>query len=743
MQAKHVKVSPSSSTPIACRLSSNKKAPSFSPSAGNTNTAHGQSHKQQSRQNTVDFEQINLFSDDDQSLMRAIELVETAGLARARVCVVSVVSRDPFDESIGEQLVDAILTSNERVSYGTNKQQHVNGSKLSESFYKKEESMKQNHLSSFTTTSSMRDELELQITAKVDTKTNLIVLSLCSFLDTNRLIAITEAIDHYLDTSESDAGLETAHSIAGLLPAWNQNLLKSLLILFILSHVVLFYNPQPTIDYSLMRVFKLLESLRLKSQSRITDLLETIASHQVFSSVWIRQARICCPRVLFACDTSSIQASPIDFLSWKYDLEDQIYNCLKKSNIIQKPLVTSHRNQQNSLNQPAQFMSSNVLMSIPERGDFVFVLTKFHEKTTHKNNAIPKSHVKVPLVPDGNSSCINDNSSDSEDALNKLLNSLNPTAFNLTKRKSEVDVVLLYRNSSVKLSEHKTSDLSLSKKSTTSTAKPVNIPPYQLTKFKKFIWKHINEILSLNEQQDNNLASGSNKGTQTSAAVKASYNLVLPRYDDFFQVLFRLKNLIFQKQRVDSDITELTLTRTNPWLQSDERRFIDIYDELNVDENFSRKHCSRIAKGAIEHYIRLVRGSALGTEVHEAALAETRRRYLEFARGSSREHYLAFLVEACIHYRDQNKSLPTKAGDQRGSSLIRAYGSQNNLNREVGFQNHKGGLFNQHEQVTISRRANGIKMASVCACGRKSSYMILPADRKRKLERVDVQKMND
>lgn len=740
MQARfQAKISPSCSTPIAHKTYSNKKSPG--PSSSATSAIHGSQNKQQTRQQTINFEQIQLFSDDDdddKSLLKAIELVEAAGLSRSRVCVISVISRDPLDQPIREQLVDAILSSSERNSNSSNKKKHTSNSRQQDKYDDREHRAchyNTSNLYSTSTTSTSKDELELQVTANIDPKANLIVLSLCSFLDTNKLISITEAIDHYLDTSESDAGLETSHGIAGLWPAWNQNLLKSLLILFILSHIVLFYNPQPSMDYSLIRIIKLLENLRLRSQSRITDLLETIASYQVFSPVWIRQARISCPRALFVCDISSFSVHPADLLTWKHELEDQIYNCLKKSNIIHKPSASNTRNQ-NSLPQSTQFATANVLMSIAEREDFVFVLTRYQEKSL-KNNLTSREH---EVLQDNLDSCKNNRSNSDNNVLSELLESLDFDTANTSMNKLHIDVVSTVQTTRPSGSRVKSLSVSDSSKQGNVT-NPASIPAYQLNKFKKFIFKHINDIISLSEQQESNFASsGSSKGNASHPVPRST--LVLPRYDDFFHVLYKLKNLIFQKQNFNRDDSESNLTRINPWLQSDERRFIDIYDELNVDENFSNLHCSRIAKGAIEHYMCLVRGPVLPNEFHEAALSETKRRYLEFARGPSREHYLTFVAETCINYRDQNRNISNKAGEERLGGILRTYGSQNNLNKEMGLQNCKA-LPNKHEQVIITRRANGIKMASVCSCGRKSSYVITPADRKRKLERVDVQKLND
>lgn len=607
-----------------------------------------------------------------------------------RVCIISVVSRTALDSSIREQLVDAILSEK-----GTKRQSDKLDKRNTPN------STPQYEVQDICDELSLKDELEIQVTSRSNTNTNTVVLSLSSYLETNKLVSITEAIDSYLDTSESDAGLEVIHSLPTLWPILNQNLLKSLLILFVMSHIIVFYNPEPSIDYNLIRMFKLLEMLRLKSQSRITDLLETMASNQILPSLWVRQARLTCPRALFICDTTNMNL-PFDVLTLKHDLEDQIYNCLKRSNII-------NRQSSGTKNQPtivSQMINSSALISIPEREDFVFVLTRF-EKSVESKSPGEKSVPKPPT---------SETFGHDIDGFLRLLSSPN-------SRCNETQVPLLC----LKSTDSKFCNLTQSK--------ILDLPPYQISKFKKFINKHIADINHLWEQQERQSSNSKHHST-----MKPS--LVLPKYDDFFQVLDRLKNLIFHKSDLDES-SSVNLSRVNPWRLPDERRFIDIYNTLNVDENFSRKHCIRIARGALEHYIRIVRGTPVITsDIHEAALVETRKKYKDYARGPCREQYLTFLDEACMKYRDQNRGVVSKGNEAIISPIRQPIGFQNNINRE-GLPLLRSQTNNQNEHITIARRANGIKLATVCECGRKSSFTITPVDRKKKLDRVDVHKLND
>ncbi|ESO91360.1 hypothetical protein LOTGIDRAFT_228810 [Lottia gigantea] len=152
---------------------------------------------------------------------------------------------------------------------------------------------------------------------------------------------------------------------------WEDNSIKhakTLLYLFSLSHIVLLCNPGSTFDIGYVKLFRILDMIRLKLQSSISEVL----SEFILSQDWYTSARLCSPRVLFIFQTATFELSfddndslysktrpqknlPIKKL--QINLEDQIYRILRKSRVITN-------------------ISNNSLFAVPANQEFVYVHTK-------------------------------------------------------------------------------------------------------------------------------------------------------------------------------------------------------------------------------------------------------------------------------------------------------------------------------------------------------------------------------
>lgn len=181
--------------------------------------------------------------------------------------------------------------------------------------------------------------------------------------------------------------------------------------------------------------------------------------------------------------------------------------------------------------------------------------------------------------------------------------------------------------------------------------------------------------------------------------------------------------------------------RPDCWEQPDERRFIDIYDLLNTDKLFSELHCYKTRLAAFDFYLRHLPVPCQTVVAHEHSMEAAKKLYLNHARGFSSLSQLNKLCEQCQrHWQTLSHTKfhgdgANSAGPFRGANQPRS--SSTSPNEQVA-TNSKA-----KPNLTILRRGNGIKMMTCCDCGHRTNYMITPVDRKKKLERVDIHRLND
>lgn len=641
---------------------------------------HGKNHR------VVQFEPFCLLSPSDGSLKRAAEMVESASLNRFKVCVVTVVSKDTIDESIKDQIAHSILARNSHDEDSTSKRKQRHNSATSDGDTR-------GSLEKESSSSHQVEDYENQVIGHIDSKNDIIVLNLTSMFEVDKLDSIIKNSTRDLFGSQPDIDMLKSSKLLDIWPLLNQNLIKTLLILLTMSHIIVFYNPELAIDHNLILTLKILENMRLKSQNRLLDLLETIASKHTFPQQWIRQGRISCPRALFVCGTNNIDfdIKQNEFANIKRSLEDQIYRLLKKANLIFRLPCSGPVQQTN-------------LLSLPPRDDFVFILTSNRSQALPFRSKIPPSTKK----------------SQEEDFYNKLFRS-----FTLTDNKN-------LSNSSHENYRDNTGLQNVQERTTKFNM------PFQ-NKLRRFLLKHVSEIQASSQSDSDNKQNSSGKQTNNS--------IILPRYDDFFTVLLRLKCLLLPATQVDEETSDQFSHHAIKWSLPDERRFVDIFDSVNTDELFSKSHCHKTRLAAYDFYVREMQVNQPTNKVHENSLNSARKLYLNHARGPACDSNFQILIEQCNQYwrniiyakppldemrkdgaAKSNRSARTRTSEP-SPALNNTHATKDEIRSRTG--------------LSINRRANGVNMTTSCECGRQSTFMIVPVDRKKKLERVDIFKNND
>jgi protein SMG8 len=184
-----------------------------------------------------------------------------------------------------------------------------------------------------------------------DTKNKVIYIHLESIYDTNN------ALEILFENSESKTFFEI----------WeNEHIkyLRSILLLFSISHIVIISSPSCEFDIGYIRFFRIIETLRNKMLPQLVDLIKSL--NLPIGKDWLYAGRPCSPRVLFTFENcpadlfggveglneNSKQAKMIEKL--QHSLEDQIYNSLRKSYVITN-------------------ISNNSLFSIPANQEFAYI----------------------------------------------------------------------------------------------------------------------------------------------------------------------------------------------------------------------------------------------------------------------------------------------------------------------------------------------------------------------------------
>jgi hypothetical protein len=628
------------------------------------------------------YQKFRLHSINDQSLNSVIQFVSQSSLNRFRTCVVTIISKDSINDSTRDHLVQHILASGSSALNKPGKRQSGEDERSQTNVCQQLEDVDNEEI-----------EYENQVFGHADFDSGLTVLTLDSFMNTSKLTKLSDSIVGNHRKGSNGHQEASVNPLLEAWPKWNQDLIKTLLILFTMSHIVVFYNPEPSIDYHLIQTLKVLEVLRMKSLNRISDLLETIASGQIFSQQWIRNCRLGCPRALFICDTSYLEfdiEGVQKMAQIRDELEEQIYLLLKRSNLIPGAGQANHRS----------------LFCLPDQDDFLFILNQKDLRLMGMSGRqqdgecldneidINNSHLRRPQNIISSANCENQ----------EMLNAL---------RDLKVEEVPNH--------EHK---MKLNQSS--------EIQNNRQCRFRKFISRHIADIRSsVNQDHDNKQPFKQHSAT------------ILPRFDDYFNVLLRLKCLLFPSLVHDDRSTpDQEIVSSSNWPTRDERRFVDIYDLLDVDNLFSQRHCHKARSAAFELYVRSLNVSPCDETTHRNSLDAAVKYYTNQARGSACSTNLKFLEDECNrHWSDVDLlSSDVKDRSSKSGGPATKISSDSMATRRVA---HYSLDMDKDNSLCITRRPNGVMVTAGCECGRTSSLLIKPNDRKKKLERVDVYRIND
>ncbi|XP_029644947.1 protein SMG8 [Octopus sinensis] len=185
-----------------------------------------------------------------------------------------------------------------------------------------------------------------------DTSNHVVYLHYSSLLDSYRLATLCQKLD-------TDVAQQDFHTI------WETEEFhhaKTWLLLFCVSHIVLLVHPGSSFDTSFIRIFRILDTLRVQLLSVMSEQLQGLH----ISKEWYLSARPCSPRVLFVFQTTLLDISTEDndmkprsqrnppLKRLQHAMEDQIYRLLRKSRVITN-------------------ISNNSLFAVPANQEFVFI----------------------------------------------------------------------------------------------------------------------------------------------------------------------------------------------------------------------------------------------------------------------------------------------------------------------------------------------------------------------------------
>ncbi|XP_025084396.1 protein smg8-like isoform X2 [Pomacea canaliculata] len=206
------------------------------------------------------------------------------------------------------------------------------------------------------------DEKELE--CYYDSDTQVLYLHLLSHMDTPQLLRRCHQMAKAISKQEFYTYWQ--HS--------DFRFTKMLLLLFSVSHILLLVHPGSTFDVSNIKLFRILDAIRLKLQTPLCEMMQVLP----VSKDWTSTGRLCSPRVLFVFQTSTFamntdedlpaagskvrsqKLSPIKRL--QHNLEDQIYRILRKSRVITN-------------------ISNNSLFAIPANQEFVYIHCRKNDPT--------------------------------------------------------------------------------------------------------------------------------------------------------------------------------------------------------------------------------------------------------------------------------------------------------------------------------------------------------------------------
>lgn len=674
---------------------------------------------------------------------KALECVERASVDKLKVCVVSIIGRTPVDSTVKQDIISSLLgrkttrgktNQNQPIATDSSCSSDPTGGDNFEN--DGANPVENNHVQQ-----NANRQYENQVIGLLDTKASVIILQLSSFMDLNQLEFLVSNQKNFFNDE----------TILHSWPQLNQNLVKTLLILYLLSHIVVIYSPEPSFDAQSIRLFRVLEDLRKRSQPRVCDLLEVLGTPQMFPQFWIKSGRLCCPRTLFVFDATHYPSN-IDIGQAERNLEDHIYKLLRKSGIISK-----HNNDPCSL------------FCLPPGDNYVFLVTKKDLISCRtKNSRGEKKIFDISFY----SSLLMQLSTKEERDMGHPSTLIEHLSQHQGQSHDE-DV------------EHQKSSLS------TNNTKSININKYQQqaapmtgsNRFRKFLKLHIDQALraTLATSEHGSSNKSLTAGPQTRQAA-----FTLPRTDNFLKTLIKIKNLLFPS--LDSASIAPQQDNTNEancdiWRTPDERRFVDIYDLFDTDRVFSEIHCIKVYNASVELYIR-GNPKVYDSKYHQEKSDLAKKFYAIHARGSSYHTHLNKLADQCeILWNDgrrlceavgcflfsekrnstcnnplHNQSVSIKTSVPNGSKSKQHHHKDstsinaNNssiLNPHIAKMSHdeSNKNNNKHNKSTfdnmhIIRNQAGVRFTTSCECGRKQTFVITPKDKKKKLERIAIEKIN-
>lgn len=195
---------------------------------------------------------------------------------------------------------------------------------------------------------STEDEMEYYY----DACRQVVYVHYSSLLDTQRLANLCLKMD-------SDVAQQDFHTIWELEEFHHA---KTWLLLFCISHVIVLVHPGSSFDPSYIRIFRILDTVRIQLQGLMSEQLQGFP----ISKDWCVNGRPCSPRVLFVFETTLLDVTsdendikvrpqrnpPLKRL--QHATEDQIYRLLRKSRVITN-------------------ISNNSLFAVPANQEFVYI----------------------------------------------------------------------------------------------------------------------------------------------------------------------------------------------------------------------------------------------------------------------------------------------------------------------------------------------------------------------------------
>lgn len=173
------------------------------------------------------------------------------------------------------------------------------------------------------TSKEFPEDQEFVINGAYDEENQIVYLHLCSLLDSDFLIKYYKKLSEKWETKLCGDDFLAFHDEV------KSSFARSCLLLFYISHIVVFFHPGYILDTNYIQYFKAVEVLGQKLSGSISDQLRSLEN---ISRDWINNSRFCTPRVIFYFEKCPKSIRNVKKL--EHNLEDKIYYILKKTRII-------------------------------------------------------------------------------------------------------------------------------------------------------------------------------------------------------------------------------------------------------------------------------------------------------------------------------------------------------------------------------------------------------------------------